>query len=281
MSVKRLVVLALAPALFVASGCASTLGRSMPDCDETSATTIISVQSVPGTHYVPCINGLRPGWDYHHLRAENGRSEFWLDSDRMGTQFITVRLESSCDLGASVPAHSDEAGIPRFIDVEADIGLDVTIVPEGRSAQAVNYATEIQLEIQDETVRGRTLMAHTDTRLEPTQDRIAQARSAGHVVIVVGPRDEEEDTGTLILPGVIGEREIDRDDLVDEIESAISEQSYRGWWYYPFTGGCVTYEFNARGDGVATIEEDVELALGLFDAEALRQVAQELGYEVP
>lgn len=277
---KRVLSLGLGLLLFTMTAC-SNLGRSLPDCGEPSNTTIISVQSVPGTHYVPCINGLRPGWEYHHLRARSGGSEFWLDSDRMGEEFVTVRLEPSCDLGTAAQLPSDEE-IPLYMDVEADVGLQITIVPEGRSAQALNQATEIQVELQDETIRGRTVVVETDTRIEPTETRISQGRSSGGVVLVVSPRDAEKDTVTLILPGRMDEiDEIDLDDVLDEIEDAVSEQSYRGWWYYPFTGGCVTYQFDAQGDGVASIEDDVQLALGLYDAEALRQVARELGYEVP
>ena len=40
------------------------------------------------------------------------------------------------------------------------------------------------------------------------------------------------------------------------------------------------YTFNARGSGVTTIEEDIEQALGLFDAEDLREEARELGYDI-
>ena len=280
---KRVLSLGLGLLLFTMTAC-SNLGRSLPDCGEPSSTTVLSVQSVPGTEYVPCIVGLPPGWEYHHLRARSGGSEYWLDSDRMGEHFLTVRLEPTCDLGTdtSAPGDGDEEGVPLYMDVEADVGLTITIVPEGRSAQALNYATKIQLELSEGEVRGRTVVADTDTREESTQARISQARAAGGVVLVVSPRDAEEGTVTLNLPDRLEEvDELDFDDVLDEIEDAVAEQSYRGWWYYPFTGGCVTYQFDAQGDGVASIEEDVQLALGLFPAEAFRQVARELGYEVP
>jgi hypothetical protein len=278
---KRLGLLGVVLVVLATSAC-SNLGRSLPDCDEPSGTTVISVQSVPGTNYVPCINGLPPGWEYHHLRARSGGSEFWLDSDRMGEEFLTVKLDPSCDFSSATPTQSDEEGVPLFVDVQADIGLSVTIVPEGRSAQALNYATAVELAIHEEEVRGRTLLADTDTRAESTQTRISQARAGGGVVIVVSPRDAEEGTVTLILPGQVEEIDVlDFTDVLDEIEDAVSDQSYRGWWYYPFAAGCVTYEFDAEGDGVASIEADVQAALGLFDAEILRQVARDSGYRIP
>ena len=56
--------------------------------------------------------------------------------------------------------------------------------------------------------------------------------------------------------------------------------TYTGTWYYPFADGCVTYTFDAQGSGVATIEADVKAALGLHDAEAMRKLARDAGYDV-
>jgi hypothetical protein len=48
-----------------------------------------------------------------------------------------------------------------------------------------------------------------------------------------------------------------------------------------FEGGCVVYTFDAEGAGVDTIEDDIDLTLGLFDADALRQTARDAGYNLP
>jgi len=71
------------------------------------------------------------------------------------------------------------------------------------------------------------------------------------------------------------------DDAIDAIEDAETESSYRGNWYHVFDGGCVVYAFDAKGASVDTLEDDIELALGLFDAEALKQTARDAGYNLP
>ena len=48
-----------------------------------------------------------------------------------------------------------------------------------------------------------------------------------------------------------------------------------------FEGGCVVYTFDAEGPGVSTIESDIEHALGLYNAEELREMARDVGYNVP
>ena len=46
-------------------------------------------------------------------------------------------------------------------------------------------------------------------------------------------------------------------------------------------GGCVVDTFGAEGSGVDTVESDIGLALGLFDANALRQTARDAGFNLP
>ena len=41
-----------------------------------------------------------------------------------------------------------------------------------------------------------------------------------------------------------------------EIEDALEEPAYRATWHYLFGGGCATYEIDARGPGVVTIEDN-------------------------
>jgi hypothetical protein len=110
---------------------------------------------------------------------------------------------------------------------------------------------------------------------------VSAAVASGAHVITVSIRDAEEGTLTVILSGQPQEYEGKLDQVIDAIEDRTARPSYRGTWYYVFEGGCVVYTFDAEGPGVDTIERDIELALGLFDAEGLRRVARDAGYTLP
>ena len=124
----RLAVVVLA---LVASSCgASALGRTVVECDlepdGLSATSIITAQSVPSADFIPCITALRPGWNFHHVAPESGRSWFALDSDRVGFRFLQVTLTKTCDVGDAEPVASDHPGAEHFVDViEARDQLEV------------------------------------------------------------------------------------------------------------------------------------------------------------
>ncbi len=101
-------------------------------------------------------------------------------------------------------------------------------------------------------------------------------------MIIIGIRDAEEGTLTLLVRGTDVEIEVDDlDEALDMLEDAESESSYTGNWYYKFDSGCVVYTFNAEGSGVATLDEDIQTALSLYDAEALRESARDAGYRLP
>ena len=272
--------------LAILSGCGDVpLGRGVPGCEEGSQSLILSIQAIPDTEYVPCINGLPIGWDYQDLYAETGSSVFWLDSDRVGFRFLEVALEESCDTGAAEQVTTDEAefGVPLLVDVEEQFTVTVTVIPEGRSAETSTYANQVVQELSSEDeIEGRELVVQTDARNTPTADRIEQALAAGDVVVVVSVRDAEEETMTVILPNTRAEHpDLSLDDAFELIEDNVDPPSYRGNWYYIFEGGCVTYTFDAEGAGVETIEADVKAALGLSNAEDFRQAGRDAGFEIP
>ena len=299
MRFRRWPVLVLPIWLLLAS-CGSNLGRSIPDCDGLGASMVLSVQSVPGTAFAPCINGLRTGWEYEHLEAQSGQSIFYLDSDRLGgggpsfeeNPFLRVSLLPSCDVSVAVEVESDEPGVQLFVDVEVVIEVPITIVPDSRSLPTLIYANRLQGALDGTVISGRTVVVSIDRTFRDTSQRISAAQISGHAVVVVSARDAEETTLTLLLPGsddeLVGLKVntsplnpdvIDLGSVVDELEAVTAEASYVGSWYYPFAGGCITYTFVAHGSGVSTIESDVQAALGLFDAEALRQEARDLGFD--
>jgi hypothetical protein len=138
------------------------------------------------------------------------------------------------------------------------------------------------VELEDVEIRGRTVVVSASKPDESTRARIDQAAASGAHVIIISIRDAEEGTLTLLVRGTDVEIQVDDlDDALEAIEDAESESSYTGNWYYTFDGGCVVYTFNAEGSGVATLDEDVQIALSLYDAEALRESARQAGYRLP
>jgi hypothetical protein len=278
---KRLAI-PLAVLALVASGCATTLGRSIPECDDAQGTLILSIQAVPGSQYVSCIFGLKAGWKYQDLKAESGRSFYTLDSDRMGDDFIQVENVLSCDVGDAVLEDELDTGVELWKDVEAEIDVSIVIVPEGPSDRTASREFEIGVELEDAEIRGRTVVVSASKPDESTRARIDQAAASGAHVIIISIRDAEEGTLTLLVRGTDVEVEVDDlDDALEAIEDAESESSYTGNWYYKFDTGCVVYTFNAEGSGVATLDEDIQIALSLYDAEALRESARDAGYRLP
>lgn len=296
---RRWPVLILPIGLLLAS-CAGNLGRGVPECDDPGASLILSIQSVPKTAFAPCINGLKAGWEYEDLEAQSGQSIFHLDSDRLGgggtsfeeNPFLEVSLLPSCDVSEAVQAESDEPGVLLFIDVDVIIDVPITIVPDSRSLPTLIYASRLQRELDGTVISGRPMVVSVDRTFSDTSQRIKAAQQSGHTVVVVSARDEEERTLTLLLPGsdneIVGLKVntdptnpdvLDLGSVIDELEGVTSPASYVGSWYYLFANGCIIYTFDAHGSGVSTIESDVQAALGLFDAEAFRQFARDLGYD--
>jgi hypothetical protein len=266
----------------VASGCATTLGRSVPECDDAHGTLILSIQSVPGSQYVSCVFGLKAGWKYQNLKAEAGQSFYTLDSDRMGDDFVRVENVLSCDVGDAVLEDEFDNGIALWKDVEAEIDVSIVIVPEGSSFRTASRGFEIGLELEDAEIKGRAVVVSSPIPDESTRARIDDAAAGGAHVIIIGIRDAEEGTLTLLVRGTDVEIEVDDlDEALDMLEDAESESSYTGNWYYKFDSGCVVYTFNAEGSGVATLDEDIQTALSLYDAEALRESARDAGYRLP
>ncbi len=281
------------------------VGRDSPDCDDPTSSLVLSVQSVPGTAFAPCITGLKTGWEYEHLEAQSGQSVFYLDSDRLSgggpgpveNPFLKVSLLPACDVSEAVEVESDEPGVPLFVDVEVAIEVPITIVPDSRSLPTLIYANRLQEHLEGTVISDRPVVVSIDRTFRTTSQRIAEAQISGHAVVVVSARDAEETTLTLLLPGSDSElvglkvntarlepraaaSALDLGIVVDRLEDVTGAASYVGSWYYPFAGGCVTYTFDAHGVGVGTVESDVQAALGLFDAEALRQQARDAGYDL-
>lgn len=292
----RRTLLAIAVLSTVLAACGNPLGRDMPECSvDVSNTMVLQVQSVPTAAYAACINGLKSGWDYDHAQIESSRSVFWLDSDRMGAPFVTIELLPSCDVGGATPADSGQQDVELFKDVVSETKVDIVLVPERPSEATTSQALEVLSLLRGIEIKDRKVVVSVSTTEDTTANRIDDAARSGAHVIVISIRDAEEGTLSLRISGTAVEIELDSsdgadnrpshllrnlDDAIEEIEEAETEPSYTGNWYYVFEGGCVVYTFDAEGNGVATIESDIESALGLFDAEVLRDFARDIGYNI-
>ena len=276
---RRLIfVLALA---MLAAACSNSLGRSVPECDSVRGSLVLQVQSVPGSAYVSCINGLKTGWTYRDLEARNGYSVFWLNSDRLGETFVTVENVLSCDVGNAVESESDVPSARFFKDVVSESTVEIVVVPEGTVGRTLQWVQTVTRELEDTTIKGRVTALSVSLANDSTATRVSRAAATGAHVIIIGLRDAEEATLTVLVRGQTQEYQGDLDHVIEAIEDAETKSSYRGNWYYVFDGGCVVYTFDAEGASVDTIEDDIGLALGLFDAEALRQTARDAGFNLP
>jgi hypothetical protein len=206
---------------------------------------------------------------------------FWLDSDRMGEAFITVEMVLSCDVSDATESDSEVPSVRLFKDVVSKTAIEIVLVPEGSIGRTLEYAAEITAELEATTIKDREIVVSVSLANDPTATRANKAANAGAHVIIISVRDAEEGTLTLLLNGQSREYDGDLDQAIDVIEDAEERSSYRGNWYHLFDGGCVVYTFDAEGSGVDTIENDIGLALGLFDAEALRRTARDAGYNLP
>ena len=70
------------------------------------------------------------------------------------------------------------------------------------------------------------------------------------------------------------------EDALDEIEDHVPEVFYRGQWFFTFVGGCITYDFDAKGALAETVAEDAEDALGFYPAHRVRAIAERAGYDI-
>jgi hypothetical protein len=297
---RRFILLGLCAALVLTACGEQRLGRRQPGCgqDELNGTHLIAAQSVPGIAFAPCINDLKVGWSYEHLVAQSGQSRFWLNSDRVGFHFLEVTLEATCDVEGAVEVATDEnvfdeitgerVAIPRYERVlQADFTLPITIVPEGTDdAGTLEYAGIIAFDLRGMALEGRTVEATIDDRDLPTEARIAEALAASRPVLVAGMRGQEQGTVELQMragssAAVDVYRAVSLDEALEEIEGRHDQPRYRATWHYVFEGGCVTYEFDARGHTVSGVPADVEEALGFLPLTGAREWARQNGYEVP
>ena len=273
----------LLPLVLILSSCSSQLGRDVPECDGGVANSIVmQIQSVAGAAYVPCVSALEAGWDFNHVDPRSGLATFSIDSDRLGDPFITIRTTAVCDSSGARPAATDEPPIELYMDVVEDFTVEIVVVPEGPTEATLAAAESIVFESFGLHLRDRTVNAHIDATAGSTRDRIAVAHASGAHVITISIRGAEEGTVSLLLAGDEEERAGGRlSHALDEIEEQVEKPTYRGSWFYLFEGGCTEYRFDAEGLGVETVAGDIRRSLSFVDANMIKDMARQAGYDLP
>lgn len=278
---RRLVLAACVLAL-LSVGCGEQqLGRKVVECggpaQVLNPSSILLAQAVPGTEYIPCVDALRPGWNFEHVEARSGQAYFTLDSDRMGMEFLRVTLLPSCDIGAAVEERSDERGVARFVEVLEET-TDFTVVVIPVAARHRDYAAWVGARFMSEEVRGREIVANLDESDRPISEKIAAAQIAGSPVVIID--DAEVDTETLSLrrAGEDEESGLDFDEALAEIGDDVDGPVYEARWFYTFQDGCVRYDIDAKGEGAQSVKTDVARAMGLYPMAEIYELAREAGY---
>ncbi|HSL11315.1 MAG TPA: hypothetical protein VLA82_08390 [Actinomycetota bacterium] len=102
----------------VLSGCMAASSRP-PECEPSSAATILLAQSVPSATRVPCLRELPLGWRFGGMRVTDAGAEMWLSTNTGGVEAVTITFSASCDVGDAEPVNPtlDEAGADVFVDI--------------------------------------------------------------------------------------------------------------------------------------------------------------------
>ena len=258
-----------------------TIGLGEAECSprDTSAATSLNVQAVPSARYTPCLNELRLGWDEVDFFAEDGRAGIRIS--RSFTPFLTATVTESCDVKNALPVDSGRPDIDRYEDVSfqrAEVGI--TIIPSGENPliHARTLATAFAgVELDDRPVVF-TIDEHLEQQIT-SRSNLALLRD--QYVWIIEETDVEENTLDLrsSLPRVEA-RGLSADEALDRIEASLPSVFYRGAWYFRFDGGCITYDFDAKGTLAETVAEDAEQVLGFYPAYELRRGAQDAGFDV-
>ena len=273
---------ALAIGLAMVLSACSNLGLGEAECAKpatnVSSANVLTVQAVPTAKYTPCINELRLGWDSVTWSARSGEAGFAIS--RSVSPFLRVTVTESCDVGVATLVESGYPDIQRYEDVSSELGaIDITLVPSGelplQSAHSL-AARFSGVEIEDRPVN----FIINDELDEPVTFRVNDALATGEYVWIIEALDAEE--GTVEVRGNnprVNASRLSPGKAIDLIEDFVPEPFYRGNWYFTFEGGCITYEFNARGVLAESVAADADEAFGFYEAAELRRIAEEAGFD--
>lgn len=269
-------------ALAVALGGCSNLGLGEPDCippeRDISSMNILTVQAVPTARYTPCVDEIRLGWGDVQWSARKGEAQIRFINGL--SPFLTATINESCDTSGADEVPSGLTDIARYQNVTSQqAGIEITMVPSGERPAA--KANQLALRLGSVELDDRPVRITVDQRDLSASIRVEQALTAGHFVWVIDELDADEGTVEMRSndPAVAGSG-LSPEDALDEIEEHVPEVFYRGQWFFTFEGGCITYDFDAKGVLAETIAEDAEDALGFYPAYRVRAIAERAGYDI-
>lgn len=99
----RRIILTLAIAITLTPACqASSYPQMRCSSDARQNLLHLVAQAVPSATILPCIERLRPGWSYGGSEVRSGLVHFWLNSDRVGSDAVDVRLTATCNVSGDV-----------------------------------------------------------------------------------------------------------------------------------------------------------------------------------
>jgi hypothetical protein len=266
-----------------ASGCATHLGLGEADCaesvDDVSSANIMNVQAVPTAKYTPCLDELRLGWDSVDWFAEDGRAG--IEIIESFNTFLTATVTESCDVSDAVEVQSGYPDIRRFDDIEfQSTDIEIAIIPSGQeplssSRSLVNRLAGI--EIDDRPV---SYIVYRDVG-ESVSARAQVALLRTDYVWIIDELDAEEGTVQMRSNNTIATGHgLQPEEALDLIEDVVPGVFYRGNWYFTFDGGCITYEFDAKGTLAETVASDAQDAVGFYPALELREYARNAGFNI-
>ncbi len=282
---KRLAIVVGAVAL-LSAGC-GRLGLGLPACDTAAnnptTASVITAQAVPKADYAPCLNSLKLGWDEVDFEVESDLMtlEFGRKTELEFQSFLEVRLTPSCDVGDAVPVPSGMDDVERFDNIEqVTEEIRVTIIPDGERPRI--FAQSLADDLAGARVEDRPVTFSVDTDIEfSVLSRVNKALFADEYVWIINDLDIDEELLELRrTPEGEGLRGIKVSEALHFIEDMTPEVSYRGQWYYVFNGGCITYDFDAKGTLATTIEQDAAETIGFYPNAELREAARRAGYEL-
>lgn len=167
-SVGRSALVALAAAASVSTvGCAA-LREAAPACVDARRVALVA-QSVPGAAYVPCIDGVRPGWHTESFRAVSGHTRFSLVSDRDAHHPVDVDLRSGCSVGDATPTTPRGEGVRTYLRLRSVsprfTGELYDVFPGGCVASRFDFARGPHIGLIDDFESQLRLLPRQELRL--------------------------------------------------------------------------------------------------------------------
>jgi hypothetical protein len=269
-------------ALTLAVGGCSNLGLGEASClppdRGISSANILTIQSVPTAKYTPCLDELRLGWDSVEWFAEDGQAGIKIT--RSISPFLTATVTPSCDVTDAVRVDSGFPDIERYEAIESQAPeIGITIIP---SAERPLLSSRLLVErLEGTEVDDRPVVFTIDENVDrQVGPRVNQALLTNQFVWVISELDAEEGTVELRSnnPELTG-RGVSTTEALELIHDSVADVFYRGDWYFTFEGGCITYEFNAKGRLAETVANDAEDALGFYPASLVVERARREGMD--